>query len=97
MRVFLIIILAFHSCLSLYATYTKGFMGAFPPFEDIWTYQIFSDLLVSIVLLWLFLYYEAKKNNRPLWKVYLCAIGIFFSGSIAPLIYLITEKDVFRL
>jgi len=89
--------LAIHSSLSFYAFYTTGYNGAFPPFEDIWTCQIFSDLVVSIILLWFFLYYEARKNNRPMWRVYLCAIGIVFSGAISPLIYLLVVKEAYRL
>lgn len=95
-RISLIIIFIIHLLLSVYATISKGFMGAFPPFADIWGYQIFSDLLISISILWYFLYLEAKKKERPKWKIIFCGIGIIFAGSISPLIYILVEKDIFE-
>ena len=91
MKIALSLVLAFHSLLSGYAIYQKGYFGAFPPFEDLWTYQIFSDLVISVGLLWYFLYRDAKRRSRPSWKIWLCAVGIILAGSIAPLIYLLLE------
>lgn len=96
MRILCLIALLFHGALSAYAIATKGYLGAFPPFESLWNYQIFSDLVVAIGLLWYCLWREARQKGRPLWKVYLCGLGILLSGSLAPLLYLLIEKDVFQ-
>ncbi len=93
-RAVLIVALAIHSALSAYAIANHGYLGAFPPFADVWIYQIFSDLSVSIGLLWLLLFQESRRKGRPLWRIVLCGVGIIFSGSIAPLIYLLVHKDV---
>ena len=66
-RIILIVALAMHSTLSGLAIYQGGYLGAFPPFQEIWTYQIISDLVVATGIVWLFLYHEAKSKNRPLW------------------------------
>lgn len=94
MKLVLLVTLMLHILLSGYAISVGGFWGAFPPFEDAWTYQIFSDLTVSIGLLWFFLYRTARRKGLPLWKVRLCGFGIILSGSIAVLIYLLVEKTV---
>ena len=86
--------LLFHLSLTCFALPTNIF-GAFPPFESIWTYQIFSDLLIAAILCWVFLYREALQNERPLWKVYYCGLGTVCLGSIAILLYLLFEKGVF--
>ena len=93
-RAVLIVVLACHSALSAYAVVAHGYMGAFPPFADLWGTQIFSDLSVAIGLLWYLLFREAKRKQRPQWKIVLCGVGIIFLGSISPLIYLLVEKDI---
>jgi len=93
-RPLLVIALVLHSALSTYATLKKGYLGAFPPFQDLYTYQIFSDLVVSSLIVWLFLFQEAKAKGRPIIRVWLCGLGIVLLGSIAPLIYLLIHRDV---
>jgi len=90
----LAICLVVHSLLSVIAIADKGCFGAFPPFQDIWTYQIFSDLVVSSLIVWLFLFREARATKRPLWRVWLCGLGILFLGSISPLLYLLAHRDI---
>ena len=93
-RPLLVIALVLHSALSAYATFKKGYLGAFPPFQDLYTYQIFSDLVVSSLIVWLFLFQEAKAKGRPIIRVWLCGLGIVLLGSIAPLVYLLIYRDV---
>lgn len=94
MKALLLVTLAIHLSITAYSMRTGGIWGAFPPFNDVWTYQIFSDLLVSIGLLWLVLYRRAKRRGRPMWKVWACGLGIVLSGSIATLLYLALGDDL---
>ena len=94
MRVALSAVLLVHAAVSGYAVVTNGYLGAFPPFDHVWTYQIFSDPLVSLGLVWLFLFHEARRRGRALWKVWCCGVGIVFAGSLSPLLYLLLERDV---
>ncbi len=93
-RPLLVTALVVHSALSAYATAKKGYLGAFPPFQDLYTYQIFSDLVVSSLIVWLFLFREAKAKGRPIVRVWICGLGILLLGSISPLIYLLTHREV---
>jgi hypothetical protein len=95
-RPVLVAALLAHGALSAWAIGTGGYFGAFPPFKEVWTWQIFSDLVVSISLLWVMLYREARRAGRPLWKLWACGLGIVVAGSISPLVYLLSEPTLFR-
>lgn len=76
---------------SSWVTFETSYLGAFPPFDDLNTLQIFCDLAISVNLV-LFLVYRARRAaGRPLWPVGLLAVGVALMGSIALLAYFVIE------
>ena len=94
-RILILCILVIHTVFSLYVSFTHGYWSAFPPFESLPTTQIFFDLVISLGIVFLLLFVEAKRRNRPLTRLIVCGVGAIFLGSIAPLIYLLIEKDIY--
>jgi hypothetical protein len=69
-------------------------MGAFPPFQELFVYQIFSDLVVSLILVLVFIYFEMRKKKKPLIPFVLCCAGVGLMGSFSVLIYLFLNSDL---
>lgn len=91
MKWLLIILLAAHTAVSLWASQTHSFLDFFPPFNDRLTTQVFSDLSVSIILVLVFIYQDRKRAQKSMGPWWLCAFGTILLGSFAPLIYLLTQ------
>lgn len=92
----LILLLLIHGMVSFVAFSQVGILTVFPPFEEAHTYQIFSDLLVSISLTMMFIYRELKRKQRPLKAFYACCVGVVLLGSFAPVIYLLWDREVLQ-
>jgi len=92
----LILLLLIHGTVTLVAFNKVGILTVFPPFEEVHTYQIFSDLLVSVALAMMFIYRELKRKQRPLKAFYGCCVGVVLLGSFAPLIYLLMDKELLQ-
>ncbi len=76
--------------LSLVSLLQFGIIGIFlEGFKNSATIQIFIDLVISLGLLLVFIFHDAKIKNRnfTLWLIITLAIGSF-----GPLLYLITRK-----
>lgn len=84
-----------HSVISFFVFRQVSIWTVFPPFSELYVNQIFSDLLVSIGLVLMFIFMQLKKKQRSYKYFYLCCIGVIFMGSFSPLIYLLYEKDLF--
>ncbi|MGB0560430.1 MAG: hypothetical protein ACPGVO_01325 [Spirulinaceae cyanobacterium] len=89
-RAIAIVLLIPFSVLSVYAVTQVGYFGIL----DYHRYspagwQVFSDLVISLVLLLTWLIPEAKKAGRNPW---LWALLTVLLGSIGPLLYLATSK-----
>ncbi len=54
-------------------------------------WQVFTDLVIALVLLLVFLFRDARQSGRNPWP---WVIGTLFTGSIAPLIYFATSPWV---
>ncbi len=52
-------------------------------------WQVFTDLVIALVLVLSWLVPEARKNNRNPWPWVLITV---LMGSFGPLLYLVTEK-----
>ena len=72
--------------LTAYAVLEVGYVGIFQyhlPSPAGW--QVFADLVISLMLLLTFLVPDARAKGLNIWP---WVIGTFFLGSISPLIYL---------
>lgn len=96
MRRYIFGILIVHLGVSVLVLSKAGIQSVFPPFSEIYAYQIFSDVAASLALVLLLLGYELKRKNKSLKPLIGVAIGIVFLGSFSPLIYLLIERDLFK-
>ena len=94
-RKILLVLLTIHSIVSLIVFQQVGVFSVFPPFQELYAWQIFSDLVVSLCLILFFIYHEMKQKRRPMGPLILCAVGMAILGSFSPLIFLLINKDLF--
>jgi hypothetical protein len=69
----------------------------FPPFSDMYVYQIFSDLVMSLGIVLTLILILLRRKGRSLTGFYILMVGSVALGSFAPIIYLLIEKDFFDL
>jgi hypothetical protein len=81
-----------HGCISYVAWLEHGFAGAFPPFVSSNTTQIYSDLVIALigVNIWVFYDMRLRKTSRRWFVVH--ATGTWLSGSFAPLLYILFRR-----
>ena len=85
-RVIAIALLIPFSILSLYAVYAVGYVGILDYHRHSPAgWQVFADLVVALVLVFVWLVPDARKNGRNPWPW--LAITLFV-GSFGPLLYL---------
>ncbi|MBE1302220.1 MAG: hypothetical protein GJ680_20210 [Alteromonadaceae bacterium] len=77
--------------LTLYALLDVGYIGILDYHRHSSAgWQVFTDLVIALVLVLSFLIPHARANGRNPWP---WVIGTLFTGSIAPLLYLVTAKN----
>ncbi|MGC6416633.1 MAG: hypothetical protein ACON3Z_05935 [Bradymonadia bacterium] len=86
-RFVICIALIAHGGLSVIAFRDHGYAGYFPPFADTNTTQIFSDLVLALVLVNVWVYFDLKRRNQSVFWFFLHLLGTALAGSFAPLIY----------
>jgi hypothetical protein len=96
MRYFTLILLLSHTAVSWISLKKEKLLDVFPPFKELFVYQIFSDLVIALILVLTFIYFEVKKKNKPLFPFILCCLGVGFIGSFSVLLYLIFDKSLFN-
>jgi len=84
-----------HSIVSLLVFRSADVLSVFPPFHEIHTYQIFSDLGVSLSIVMLFIYREIKLKKKRMIAFVFCGVATLLFGSFAPLIFLLINQDLF--
>lgn len=94
-RGILIGLLLIHTAISIFVFQRVGIMSVVPPFQELYTTQIFSDLVMSASVALLFIFVQLRKKGKSLIPFYVCAVGTLLSGSFALLTYLIYEKELF--
>ena len=94
-RNYLLLLLLGHTIVTAYVFYKVGVLSVFPPYQELHTWQIFSDLFVSLGIILLLFYVEVKRKKQKLGPLIVCAIGMYFLGSFSPLIFLLVKKDLF--
>jgi len=95
-KIFLIFLLLVHSIITVFSLKAASFLSVFPPFEEAYMYQVFSDLVVAVLLVHVFIFCELKRRKKSLKPLFLCFLGTALMGSFSPLIYLLLEKDLFK-
>lgn len=96
MRTLLLLLLAGHAAVTAFALKDAGVLSVFPPFQERFVYQIFSDLAVSLALLLIVFHAELKRLGRSPKPLVFVFLGMAVVGSFAPLVYLLLKKDLFR-
>lgn len=76
---------------SMWVTLETSYLGAFPPFDDLNTLQIFCDLAIAATLVIVLVFRKRRADGRPLWPVGVLLIGVALLGSIALLAYFVIE------
>ena len=69
--------------------------AVFPPFRDRFVYQIFSDLVSSLGMVFLLCFLQLKAKKRSLKGLLIAMAGAVAFGSFSPLVYLLVERDLF--
>ncbi|NJS35700.1 MAG: DUF2834 domain-containing protein [Brachymonas sp.] len=85
-----LILLAF-GALTAFALWHHGGLGAFLLFftRDPASWQVFADLLITMVLLLVFIRRDALATGRPFWP---WAAFSMTCGSFGPLLYFLSAK-----
>ena len=96
MRFLLIIMLIAHSIVTFFTLKDAGILGPFPPFKELVTYQVFSDLIVSLWIGLIFIHQEVKRKSLSLKLFWICVLSTPLVGSFSPLLYLIWEKRLYQ-
>jgi hypothetical protein len=92
----MLILLIVHTVVSFYVFQTNSVWSILPPFKDLFVYQIFSDLGVSLSIVFLFLYREIKRKGKSLKPLMLCGFCTLLLGSFSPLVFLLIDSDLFE-
>jgi Terpene cyclase DEP1 len=89
-RIFLILILAVFSALTVFALWQHGVWGIVEPhFQSFGAAQVFVDLLIALSLGMIWMWQDAKATGRKAWPWILLTLT---AGSFGPLLYLLTRK-----
>lgn len=87
-----IILLVPFLALTVYALMTVGYIGIFDYHRHSPAgWQVFTDLVIALVLLLTWLIPEARRHGRNPWP---WVVMTLFLGSIGPLLYLATGSSV---
>ena len=85
-----IVILVPFLVLTAYAVWKVGYVGIFDYHRHSPAgWQVFTDLVIALILLLSFLVPEARRRGRAVWPWILMTLTL---GSIGPLLFLATSK-----
>jgi hypothetical protein len=87
------IALVAHGYLTLIAWGDHGYSGFFPPFAMSNTTQIFSDLVIALTLVNVWVYLDLRRRGQSLYWFVLHLVGTAAAGSNAPLLYLLIRSN----
>ena len=91
-RALIVITLILFGALSTVAINQHGFVGIFmSPMQSLASTQIFFDLVISLTLVMIWMWHDAKANGRNIWPWLIATLAV---GSFGPLVYLLTRKSV---
>ena len=76
-----------HYLFTIAAYSEHGFAGFFPPFEQSNTTQIFSDLVIGLSLVNIWVFYDLRRRGKSILWFVLHLVGTALAGSFVPLVY----------
>lgn len=89
-KVLLTIVTFLFAGLTAIAVYKHGVWGIIEPhFQAFGPAQVFTDLVIALCLFLVWMWHDAKRNNRNFW---LWLVVTLCLGSFGPLLYLISLK-----
>ena len=86
--------LLIHGYVSYVAWAEFGYAGAFPPFSQSNTTQIFSDLIIALVGVNIAVFYDMRARSVPVVWFAVHVLGTAISGSFAPILYVVFRPRV---
>jgi hypothetical protein len=90
-RSLLIVTLVLFGALSTVALWYHGYWGILAPhFQSFGAGQVLADLFISLVLVMVWMWQDAKASGRNIWPWILFTLT---AGSFGPLLYLLTRKS----
>ena len=92
-RIMICIALLVHGGFTVVSFLDHGYSGFFPPFIATNTTQIFSDLVIALCLVNLWIYFDLKRRNQPDYWFWIHLIGTAMFGSFAPMTYLLIRGE----
>ena len=91
MKTIALVLLIPFLALTAYAVMDVGYIGIFDYHRHSSAgWQVFTDLVIALILVMIWMYQDAKKNGSTPWP-YL--VATLFVGSISPLLYLVLRKQ----
>lgn len=94
-RIVLLTLLAIHTLVTFISLKEGSVWAVFPPFREDFVYQIFSDLVSALGIVFLLIYLRLKEKGRSLKRLFFAIAFTVPLGSFSPLIYLLVERDLF--
>ena len=77
--------------LTVYSVAQVGYFGLFEyHLHSPAGWQVFTDLVIALLIVMLWLFPEARRTGRNPWPWF---VGTLFLGSIAPLLYLVLSPE----
>ena len=90
-RTLIVITLVLFGALSAVALIEHGLVGLFTtPLQSLAGQQVFADLVISLTLVMIWMWHDAKATGRNVWPWLIATLAV---GSFGPLIYLLTRKS----
>ncbi len=87
----LILALVAHGAITAGALWMEGLTGIFAAIShSYWALQIFADLVVTLGLVMVWMWRDAKITGRNVWPWYVVTL---VAGSFGPLLYFVTGKE----
>ena len=93
-RLLIVIAFAVHFAITFIAFSEHGYFSFFPPFLESNTTQIFSDLVLSLSLVNIWIYFDLRNIEKPIHYFLAVLIGTALFGSFAPLSYLLVRDKL---
>ena len=81
-----------HTVLTVQSFVDHGYAGYFPPFTDANTTQIFSDLVIALSLVNVWVFYDLRQRGVGMGWGVLHLVGSALLGSYAPMVYLLVRE-----
>jgi hypothetical protein len=94
LRVIVLGLLTFHTAMTVWATRTDSIWMVFPPFQQDYVWQIFSDLVTALGLFYVVCWADIKRRHLSPVGFWISLLMTWPLGSFAPLIWLLWDRKI---